>query len=579
MKLPFTSNRSGAILLVDQGDPTPRFLVATYDQKQLQVLLKGNLVPDSESTVAAQLRNRLEEAGIQCTQAVLLLSRPAVEFFSGSMPPAEPHELPTLVENFVYQETDDADDRVIDFIVTGGDHETTSDVLAMTCDKTVLETAVREFKEAGFKLQAATYNGFGAIQLIHQVAHQKLPITIAITSSDASTEIAVLQNRQPVLFRTILRGVEPGDSFASALAAEVQRTLAFIGAGDEDSALIYLMGRQEDLSEVAQVMSDTVSSSVTIAGVLDRVDDSRIEAFDDAASFAQLIGVGFAIHQDRLTANFLVPRKAPTAETPWRRIATFGSLAAIVLGVFGYIGWTERAEQLGVIGERQKSYKNLEKRVNQSAELQDIVDAVALWQSNDITWLDELKDLSDRFPERNQSLVRKMKLSAADNGAGVVDLSVQVNSPEVITELESAIRDDRHSVSSKRVTEVSDAEELTWAFETRIVFRPLPRPKQTLPEPIEEVTVDGKDIGELAAGELEAGNVEAGELEAGEGAQQDSQSEESRIPEPPEPKPDGSADAGAAPGRPSEVQSSAEQPGSDVESNNTGDARDTEDRP
>jgi len=490
VKFPYAPNRSDAILLVDQGDPTPRFLVATYDQKQLKVLLKGQLVRDQEITLAQQLRNRLEEESFNCTRAALLLSRPAVEFFSGSMPPAEEHELPVLVENFVAQETDDGDDRVIDFLVTGGDQETTTDILAMTCDQSVIESAVRQFKEAGFKLLAATYNGFGAVQLIHQVAHQKLPITVAITSSDSSTEIAVLQQRRPVLFRTIQRGVEPGDSFASALAAEVQRTLAFIGAGDEDSALIYLMGRKEELGEVAEVLSETVSSSVTITGVLDRVDCSAIERFDDVTCYAQLIGVASAIHQDRLTANFLSPRKPPPVKQPWHKIAIAGGIAAVVLALLGYFGLSERADQLAEIENKQQTIAGLAQRVNKSAELQDIVDAVATWQQNDITWLDELKDLSDRFPERNESLVRKMTLSAADNGAGVVDLSVQVKSPEVITELESAIRDDRHSVSSKRVTEVKDSEELTWSFETRIVFQPLPRPEKELPEAIEDVTIE-----------------------------------------------------------------------------------------
>ena len=41
----------------------------------------------------------------------------------------------------------------------------------------------------------------------------------------------MLHQRQPVLFRTIQRGVEPGETYASALAAEVQRTLATVMIG------------------------------------------------------------------------------------------------------------------------------------------------------------------------------------------------------------------------------------------------------------------------------------------------------------------------------------------------------------
>lgn len=529
MKFPLVPNRPNTLLLVDQGDPTLRYLVATHDQKKLKVLLKGKLLRDKELSVAQQLRNRLDEESIKCSQAALLLSRPTVEFFSGSMPPAEDHELPALVKNFVAQEADDGDDRVIDFIITGGDNETATDVLAMTCDRRVIDTSVKEFKEAGFKLNTATYNGFGGVQLIHQVAHQKLPITIAITSSDSSTEIAVLQNRRPVMFRTIQRGVEPGESYATALAAEVQRTLAFIGAGDRDSALIYLMGSAEELAEVARVLSDTVSSSVTITGVLDFVDDSDVQPFDDAPSFAQLIGVASAIHQDRLTSNFLLPRKVPAKEQPWQKLALFAGLAALVLGVFGYIGWTERSEQLSQIARRQADIAELAKRGNRSAELQGIVDSVKAWQKNDITWLDELKDLSDRFPERNQSLVRKMTLSAADNGAGVVDLSVQVNSPEVITELESAIRDDRHSVSSKRVTEVSDSDKLTWSFDTRIVFQPLPKPEKPLPDPIENVTVDGVALDDSPVDESPEDESPADESSEDESPEDESSVEESPV--------------------------------------------------
>ena len=75
-------------------------------------------------------------------------------------------------------------------------------------------------------------------------------------------------------------------------------------------------------------------------------------------------------------------------------------------------------------------------------------------------------------------------MSTGNDGYGVVDLSVQVSSPDVVTELEAAIRDDRHSVTSKRVAEVSDSENLNWSFETRITFRPTERLPLALEEPI-----------------------------------------------------------------------------------------------
>jgi len=167
----------------------------------------------------------------------------------------------------------------------------------------------------------------------------------------------------------------------------------------------------------------------------------------------------------------------------------WGGVAAAVMLSIAYVAWSERSEQLEAIENKRASVEKFSKRATKAQELQDVLTAVRQWQRNDITWLDELDQLSERFPTRQQSLVRRMSLSSASNGAGVVDLSVQVSSPEVVAALESAIRDERHSVTSKRVSEVADVEGLNWAFETRIVFRPLPRPPLQVideAEPVEQ---------------------------------------------------------------------------------------------
>jgi hypothetical protein len=219
-----------------------------------------------------------------------------------------------------------------------------------------------------------------------------------------------------------------------------------------------------------------LSCSVSIVDATDHVEQTDEDVSDDSDSYANLIGVGSAIKNDDLQLDFLNPRRAPQAPSPWRRIANWSGIAAAVLAVFGFLGWSERADQIEAIETKRGTLQKYAGRANKAQELQDIVDVVAAWQHTDILWLDELKELSDRFPQRSESLVRRLSAQAESNGTGVVDLSVQVKSPEVVTDLESAIRDERHSVSSKRVTELVDSEELNWSFETRVVFRPLPKP-------------------------------------------------------------------------------------------------------
>ena len=385
--------------------------------------------------------------------------------------------MPALVASLVAQDTDDAENKTTDFLVTSQPGSSGVDVLAMTCATEVIAGHIKEFKASGFAIQTITYAGLGAVELLGQVAHKKLPVAIAITFTNQTTKIAVLHHGRPLLFRTLQQGLASTPTFANALASELQRTLAFIGASEHDSAHVYLIGEKAELGDVASVLAEALSSSVSITGVLDQVDDSQAGKMIDPASYANLIGVGSAFLSGNLDLNFVRPREVVKPPGPWRRVAFWSSIAVGVLAVLGYMVYRERGEQLDAIESKRTALKRFSKRANKSQELQDIVDAVEQWQSSDIAWLDELRDLSERFPTRAESLVKRMSMSAGPDGAGVITLSVQVQSPEIVTEMESAIRDNRHSVSSKRVTEVSDRENLNWSFDTKIVFRPLPRPE------------------------------------------------------------------------------------------------------
>ena len=278
--------------------------------------------------------------------------------------------------------------------------------------------------------------------------------------------------------------MEPTKAYGAALAAELQRTLAFVGVADEDSAQVYLIGEKAGLMEVASVLAETISSSVSIADACDQIDVSELDSFEDAPSYANLIGIASAISGKSLNLDFLNPREIPKPPSRIKRFAFWGAIASSVLLLLGFMWYSDNQEQRQAIETKKSSLQRFSKRANKSLEYQDVVDAVHQWQKSDIAWLDEIRELSQRFPMQSESLVKRMTMSTGNDGYGVVDLSVQVSSPDVVTELEAAIRDDRHSVTSKRVAEVSDSENLNWSFETRITFRPTERLPLALEEPL-----------------------------------------------------------------------------------------------
>ena len=486
MRLALTK-QTPEILLADLSDQTVRYLVARSDENRIRLISSGkfDIDPDGESMgIAQRIREQLQQQSISCSRACLLLSRPEIDTFTDSLPPVSDSELPVLVANLVAQNSEDADSKVIDFLVTSHANENGVDVLAMTCDQSAISEHVQEFNRNGFDLQHITYSGLGAVQLLGQVAHQKQPIAAAITFTDQTTKIAVLHHGLPLLFRSLQVGMEPTKAYGTALAAELQRTLAFVGVADEDSAQVYLIGEKSELIEVASVLAETISSSVSIADACDQIDVSELDSFDDAPSYANLIGIASAISSKSLNLDFLNPREIPKPPSGMKRIAFWGAVASSVLFLLGFMWYSDNQEQKQAIETKKSSLQRFSKRANKSLEYQDIVDAVHQWQKSDIAWLDEIQDLTQRFPMQSESLVKRMTMSTGNDGYGVVDLSVQVSSPDVVTALEAAIRDDRHSVTSKRVAEVSDSENLNWSFETRIIFRPTERLPFALEEPL-----------------------------------------------------------------------------------------------
>ena len=180
--------------------------------------------------------------------------------------------------------------------------------------------------------------------------------------------------------------------------------------------------------------------------------------------------------------DFAHPRKTPQPPSPWRKAAFYGAAATILLGIGAswiYREQQETAQQVAVLKDRADKYQ---RRLQQVTSKRAIVDAVRRWQADDVTWLDELRDVSARFPSSSRASVRKMSLSSSGKG-GLVDIKLQVATPEAITAMESGIRDRFHQVRSKRISETSGGGLLPWRFETLITLQRRSRADYTSEEP------------------------------------------------------------------------------------------------
>ncbi|MFM8401652.1 MAG: hypothetical protein ACKOAH_27830, partial [Pirellula sp.] len=108
-----------------------------------------------------------------------------------------------------------------------------------------------------------------------------------------------------------------------------------------------------------------------------------------------------------------------------------------------------------------------------TSKFQEKSDQVALvesWLSDQVDWVSELSDLAARLPDGQDATVRRLTATVNAKGNGTLDLSMQVKSQEIISELENRIRGAKYTIVSKQITQNAESQEYPWQFESHIEF-------------------------------------------------------------------------------------------------------------
>jgi hypothetical protein len=166
--------------------------------------------------------------------------------------------------------------------------------------------------------------------------------------------------------------------------------------------------------------------------------------------------------------DFLHPRRRPAPPNRRRRLAIAGAVAACALGLFAYSTWSKFAEVNAenlILSARLKELDDLAKR---AAQQQATAVAVREWNAGDVVWLDELRDLSLRFPKARDAVVLQMSFSHARAGGGTIDLQGVVRDPAIVGRMERNLRDEFHEVRSKGVKERVQDKGFSWQFESSV---------------------------------------------------------------------------------------------------------------
>lgn len=411
-----------------------RHLALDWDYQQLRIVaatvrtgelrLEQAAVWDEEQSpncadaraLGQRLRERLKSACIAPAPVLACVGRDRVILREVRYPAVAAAEEPAIVRFQVLKElTDAASDVIIDYTPLGeaapGEERR---ALVLTVRRELLSAYQTLCQAAGLKLLALTPRPFGtmaclrdsvkkwestgALAEVHTNGSPQAAVAL-LTAADNWSEFCLMRGDTLLLARSLPVG--------PTLPAEVRRNLAMYTAQSPRHTVsgLYLAGNGETAGlqeSLQQALGIPVRSVDPFLGAEDTVLPRQ-----NRGAFAGAVGLLRAqTNGQRLPINFVSPKQPEVARDPnKRRLAVAaGVVAALLIGVVSYC-YAQLAALDRQVDNLTAKRLTLETQMPQVDEENNRYKQLSEWCHGNISWLDELYDLTAMWPD-----LQKMRL-------------------------------------------------------------------------------------------------------------------------------------------------------------------------
>lgn len=417
------------------------------------------LSADTARAIGEGLRDRLKAAGVPAAPLLVAVGRDRVILKEVRFPAVPPAEEPALVRFQALKEiTESPDEVVLDYAplengVPDPAAERRATVVVVRKD---VMAAVRAMAEAaGLKLVGVTPRPFavaaGLARAVAAGSARPLPdpgaAVAVLTPGPQGGEFTVVRNGQVAFTRTVPAPVVANEVM---LAGEVRRNLAvYAGQAADHPVTALYVAEPDDLlggwaGRLRAGLSVPVHAFDPVAGAAEAVPDRLRGRFAGAA------GLLAAKAADALPINFAAPRQPRAEANPLRRklvLAGVGAAAMVVAaGVFGY---TEVAAADARVEALREEKAALEKALAGTEADRTVLAAADAWGGRGLNYLDELYDLTDRFPDGDQVRViqfdgKALGVDKTGKQAAQAHLNIRVGAkaPAPVSEIASKLNRD-----------------------------------------------------------------------------------------------------------------------------------------
>jgi Tfp pilus assembly PilM family ATPase/uncharacterized protein YdcH (DUF465 family) len=416
------------------------------------------LTPANAAELGKQLRDALRAGGIAAGPTLAAVGRDRVILKDVKIPRVGPGEEPNLVR---FQATKDAteaaDSIVLDYYTLDRD-EPDGQVRAVTVSvrKDVVAAYRTLCQSAGLKLAGVTPRPQGTLAALERAiatgavtAPEAKRASVAVLSrGEKWGELLIARDGQVVFSRTVSATALTSESI---LLGELRRNLAVYNGQSpqqpvealyvaEAAGPVGWSGRIRDGLQVP------VQAFDPLAGV------ESFTPADARGHFATLVGLlQLKTRGNKLPIDLAAPREPVVAKATGRNLMTVGVavLAVLVIGGLGLgymrvrskdAQYTKLLAQKSELDKTMKDYEEDDKRIK----------ALKEWDETRINWLDEIYDLTARFPDIKNAQLEQFRVEplAVQKGAKTkyvarMTLKVATDDDKLMNTLQSGMNADK----------------------------------------------------------------------------------------------------------------------------------------
>jgi len=435
----------------------------------------------SEAAVGERIAAALAARRLGRMGPLVAIGRSDIELRRLSVPPAPDDELPELVRFQAMREFNVlADDWPLDFRPLDDDPGQPRSVLAAAINPELVGKIQATCQAAGLKPSRLVLRPCAAASLVGRrraARPDEVRLLVDLLADEADLTVTAAE-KVVFLRRARLHGDPLTTSAASeALVSEIRRTMVAAQnqlKGQRVESLL-LCGTGPQHAALVESIAEQLPAPLEL---LDPFDGLRLEGDlgstlpDHPGRFAPLLGMLWDELEGTPHAfDFLNPRRRPPPPSRRNTYALAGLAAAVVVLLILGVGWLQRHWLDSDIKRLQAESASLDKAVEEAAGLQHAAEEIEKWASTEVVWLDELRWLSEKFPEAQDAMLTQLTLSMG-SGKGEMSVNGQARSVEAATKLDSSLQDESHRLAGETKSQDESKKPYPVEFKAALLLGP-----------------------------------------------------------------------------------------------------------